>query len=347
MFTEKKDIVRFGQASSKLYNQLIKPIEPFISGKKLSIIPDRELSYLPFDVLLTSWQENQVPDLKSLKYLIREYAINYSYSSELMFSRLKTNKARNELIAFAPDYSSLPGGDQSEWSSFAPIQGIREEVSFIRRWIRTKAFEDAAATEENFRKNAQDFDIIHLAMHTRINDSLPMFSKLAFTPNPQGPIENDGWLNTSDIYNLKLAARMVVLSACNTGSGKLRDGDGIISLARGFSFAGCPSVVMTLWEVRDRSGTAIMENFYRKLKNGKPKDEALRLAKLDYLSHADPLTAHPHFWLGYVTIGDPDPLFRNKGFSLLLLLLPAMILLVFQQVARHKKARQGPGNTDE
>ena len=105
-------------------------------------------------------------------------------------------------------------------------------------------------------------------MHAFIDDSQPAYSRLAFFQNDNEDAENNGWLNTADIYNLDLNARLTVLSACNTGSGKLRKGEGVMSLARGFLYAGCPSIVMTLWEVEDNAGTKIMESFYKNLEKG-------------------------------------------------------------------------------
>lgn len=90
---------------------------------------------------------------------------------------------------------------------------------------------------------------------------MPAFSRFAFTQNEETEINNDGWLNTADIYNLELNARLTVLSACNTGSGNLRKGEGVMSLARGFLYAGCPSIIMSLWEVEDNAGTEIMHSF--------------------------------------------------------------------------------------
>jgi CHAT domain-containing protein len=85
----------------------------------------------------------------------------------------------------------------------------------------------------------------------------------------------------------------------------------VISLARGFIYAGCPSIIMTLWTVEDKSGVDLMTSFYENLKTGQNKTEALRQAKLDFLENADPLKAHPYFWAGYVVIGDDTPLFTN------------------------------------
>jgi CHAT domain-containing protein len=137
---------------------------------------------------------------------------------------------------------------------------------------------------------------------------------------------------------MRLKARMAVLSACNTGSGKLQKGEGVMSLARGFLYAGCPSIIMTLWEVDDESGALIMKDFYRLLSGGKTKDEALQMAKLSHIANADPLKAHPHYWLGYVAVGNADPLFLSRDIYFVLIIFILILLFTVDQVYRRKKA---------
>jgi len=177
-------------------------------------------------------------------------------------------------------------------------------------------------------------------MHANINDSLPGFSSLAFTIDNEKTNTGDGWLNTADIYNLELDAQLTVLSACNTGSGQLKKGEGIMSLARGFFYAGCPSIIMSLWEVEDQSGTEIMGAFYKYLKRGKTKDGALRLAKLEYLKTANSRRAHPHYWLGYVSIGNNSPLYKSYDFYFFSLLSLILVGISIDQTIRMKKARK-------
>jgi CHAT domain-containing protein len=147
-------------------------------------------------------------------------------------------------------------------------------------------------------------------------------------------------LNTTDIYNLKLNAQLTVLSACNTGTGILKKGEGIMSLARGFLYAGCPSIIMSLWEVEDESGTQIMTSFYKNLKKGKTKDESLRLAKLEYLESVNSRKAHPHYWLGFVSIGDNSSLYISYDFYFFILLILALSGIGIDQAIRIKKARE-------
>ncbi len=342
LFTRKDNSRAFCAASHNLYQKLIQPFESEIQDKKLTIIPDGKLSYIPFDALLT-----EMPDttgqiqFNQLPYLIRNTTINYAYSANLLFKfNRQKRKAKNRIIAFAPEYQSDTIEFENEKLILVPLPGVQKEVDIISKEINTRLFRGNEATEQNFREHSQNHDILHLAMHAFINDSLPAFSRFAFVQNPTGTADNDGWLNTADIYNLDLNARLTVLSACNTGSGRLRKGEGVLSLARGFLFAGCPTIVMTLWEVEDNAGTKIMSSFYQNLKKGRTTDESLRLAKLKYLEEANPRMAHPHYWLGYVSIGSAQTLFRSYDYYFMGLVILALLVITADQFIRMKRARK-------
>lgn len=339
LFTRKNEFVEYCTSANKLYNTLLAPVAALISGKHLTIIPDDKLSYIPFDALLSAMPDTSKMDFRNLNYLVYDYPINYSYSSTLLFNYFEVEKhGSKKLLAFAPNYdypedasTSNPHGEK-----LLPLPGAKTEVSLLNNYITSDLYIDSMANEKNFKELAPKYDILHLAMHTILNDSLPMFSRLAFTRPVAGDSE-DGWLNTHEIYNMKLNARMAVLSACNTGKGRLQKGEGVMSLARGFLYAGCPSIIMTLWEVEDLSGTEIMQNFYDFIAEGKEKDDALRLAKLKHIKEADPLKAHPHYWLGYVNIGNSEPLYGSKDIYFILVIVFALVLVVIDQIVRNKR----------
>jgi CHAT domain-containing protein len=326
LFTKKKDFVNYSISGYSLYEKLIKPVAKKLIGKDLTIIPHDKLSYIPFDALLSQMPDTSVMSFRNLKYMVRDYAINYSYSATLLYDFSEKEKSSSKsLLAFSPYYDAkVPYTDPetSVLKNLSPLPGAKDEVKGISRYFKTNSFLDEFAQEYVFKEKANEFDILHLAMHTIINDSLPMFSKLVFS-KPDQKSNDDGFLNTYEIYNMKLNARLAVLSACETGTGMLQKGEGVMSMARAFVYAGCPSIVMTLWQVEDKSGVKIMENFYYYLSKGKRKDVALRMAKLNHLESSDPLTSHPHYWLGYVNIGNPEPLksSANKYFVLILVLI--------------------------
>jgi len=165
-------------------------------------------------------------------------------------------------------------------------------------------------------------------MHTIIDNQNPMYSKLVFTPGGSGS-QDDGYLNTYELFSLHLPGQLAVLSACNTGGGKLERGEGIISLARGFFYAGIPSVVMTLWEIEDHSSADLMAIFYKNLKKGLPSDIALQRAKIAYMEKAGKLQSHPYFWAGYMVIGKTDSIvFKPVMKTIHLILLGGAFLML-------------------
>ena len=340
MFTTNEDSKQFCIASNHLYNKLISPFENDIKDKKIMIVPDGKLNYLAFDALIEEIPDTStVINFAKLKYLIRKNSINYSYSTNLRYRfNNPERKTKNKVLAFAPQYKQDTFMFVDEPMVLVPLTGIQREVDIISDELTTSVFRGNEALEIKFREESENYDILHLAMHAFIDDENPAFSRLAFYQNNSNDPKNNGWLNTADIYNLNLKAKLTVLSACNTGSGKLQRGEGVMSLARGFLYAGCPSIVMTLWEVEDKAGTQIMGAFYKNLKKGRTIDDALRLAKLEYLENANPRTAHPHYWLSYVSIGDNTPLFRSYDYYFFGLLILILIVITVDQLTRVAKS---------
>lgn len=341
-FTGKKEYLRYLRVGHGLYEDLLGTVRKQIEGKNLIVIPDDKLSYIPFDALLYQQGDTATMSFRTLPYLIRKHSVSYTYSSTLLFDYFKQRKTASKgLLAFAPGYEN----DNRDYSVVAeyragllPLQQVEKEVEYVSHFVKGDVFRDSAAQESRFKQLAGDYDVLHLAMHTLMNDTLPMYSKLAFS-KPLPDSADDGWLNTSEIYNMQLKARMAVLSACNTGTGKMQKGEGVMSLARGFLYAGCSSIIMTLWEVEDESGADIMRNFYKFLSSGKDKDDALRLAKLEHISQADPLKAHPHFWLGYVAVGNTSPLYFNKDYYFIAIVLLVLAGIGGDQYRRRRRRR--------
>nr|WP_320000502.1 CHAT domain-containing tetratricopeptide repeat protein [uncultured Draconibacterium sp.] len=343
MFTHNEDAKQYCVSSHKLYNLLIAPFEQDLNEKHLTIIPDGKLNYISFDGLLKTLPDTtQAIQFNKLNYLIKNVNINYANSVNIFLqNKASKPKLRNHTLAFAPEYNSEEFKMTGASYKLAPLPGVQKEVDEIAKSVNTTIFRSKEATEQNFREESGNFDILHLAMHAYINDSLPAYSRLAFSQSLDSTtLNNDGWLNTADIYNLDLNASMTVLSACNTGVGKLQKGEGLMSLARGFLYAGCPSVVMSLWEVEDAAGTKIMTSFYKYLKAGKTKDEALRLAKLKYLEESNSRLAHPHYWMSFKCIGDNSPVYTSYDLYFFAILILLIIAFSIDQGIRIKKARR-------
>tara|TARA_R110002050_G_scaffold89774_3_gene188998 strand:+ start:18 stop:3017 length:3000 start_codon:yes stop_codon:yes gene_type:complete len=342
LFTGIEEYKGYVTSAYRLYQVLLESDRMVLENRDLVVVPDDKLAYIPFDALLSQMPDTSKMNFRTLPYLVQDYSISYTYSATLLYNYFdKAKLAEKDLLAFAPSYLN-DDRDYTEISEYRagllPLPAVSKEVDFIGEYVSGDIYKDAAAQESQFKSAASDYDILHLAMHTLINDTLPMYSKLAFSKPGLGNAE-DGWLNTNEIYTMDLKARMAVLSACNTGSGRLQKGEGVMSLARGFLYAGCPSIVMTLWEVEDESGAHIMKDFYKFLSKGKSKNEALRSAKLEHIQNADPLKAHPHYWLGYVVVGNPEPIFKSKDIYFVLIIFGVIIFLFLDQIYRKKKAR--------
>jgi len=341
-----EDFNHFNEISSGLYSKLIEPLN-IPEEKRLIIIPDDILSYIPFEILIEHKSPSKKIRYKDLTYLIKNNPISYSYSAKVLFNQNNTrNNILNKLGAYAPTYENieeLPDNALSTRQKYRkklyPLKGIIKEVNRISGIVPGKVFTKKEATEKNFKSTSGNFDILHLAMHTIIDDEDPMYSKMAFTQTIND--NEDNFLNTYEIYNLNLKSRLTVLSSCNTGFGKLNKGEGVMSLARGFKYAGCPSIVMTLWPVEDNSSIRLMENFYEALKKGATKDKAIQTAKVKFLNNSDRLHAHPYFWSGYISIGEQSSVYYSNlyywigGLLLLIVTATAFILGRFRRRNKH------------
>ncbi|MDF9796168.1 CHAT domain-containing protein/Tfp pilus assembly protein PilF [Catalinimonas alkaloidigena] len=300
-----------------LYQKLIEPFEKEISGKeKLIIVPDGQLNYIPFEML------NDAPI--SNHYLIYDYAFSYAYSASLLEDAVRTRKAKesNGILAMAPFAGDEEGNIRS--NGFSLLFGSKEEVENIGGSI----YLENQATKRLFLELVSSYGIIHLATHASIDNNDPLQSFIAFYPDEDESLAGYR-LYTQELYNLQLdSVKLVVLSACEAGNGQLVKGEGIISLARAFAYAGCPNIVTTLWKAQDKSTATIAANLHDYLKRGFPKDKALRQAKLDYLNADDihPLLKTPYYWANFVFIGDTAPIYESSGTWLWWLMLGLILL---------------------
>ncbi len=325
----------FVEVADTLYKLLIKPFEDLIQGKRLIIVPDAELNTIPFEVLLTHNVKNtSYIDYKQLPYLICKNPVSYAYSASILSFQKKDKIRGTRLLAFAPDYKTWADRKYADNSEYMVLKGIVNnllpgavnEVKGITKIYHGKRFIGDNATESNFKQVAAKYDIIHMAMHTALDDKNPMYSELIFSA-PDNKKE-DGLLHTFEIYGMKIPANLVVLSGCNTGAGQVHQGEGILSLARSFVYAGSASLILTQWSVADKASSILMNSFYENLSKKETKDVALQQAKLTYLQNTDPLKSHPFYWAAYENFGDTRPIYyRSKNeyiiigfFSLLMLI---------------------------
>ncbi len=341
--------VAYASQALSLY-QLLFPDMGIALPKRLIIVPDGVLGYLPFEALLTAAPEDPLA-FTSHSYLLHQYQLSYSYSAALLREMQGRSAGKAvRLLAFAPDFSATEGaqiagrGGQDAAESEAadakrgglgPLFFNTAETEAITQLFGGTGYYGQAASRTQFLEMAPKYNVLHIATHGKTNDRQSDFSFLAFSPEVDSGEQS--LLYVRDLYALQLQADLVVLSACETGLGRLYRGEGIASLSRGFAYAGAASIITTLWGVNDQRTATFMESLYGQLKLALPKDEALRISKQQYLDQADNYYAHPFFWAGYVAIGDMKPLQTSPSMEIwmavgLLLLIAIGAWLIFRRL---------------
>jgi len=308
----------FTQNSYVLYQDLLQqPIADLNkSTTNIQIIPDAELNYIPFELLLTSEANITEVNYKDLPYLLKQKSISYAYSAALLLENVNTDEQTytHDYAGFAPQYKN---------TDYDNLPFAEENVQRIAQLLKGNTYFKNEAIDKNFKSDIAQFKTFQLAMHGILNDDDPLSSKLIFANTGAKDYE----LHAYELYNMQIPAQLGVLSACETGIGKQAKGEGIMSLSRAFTYAGCNSLVMSLWNIEDESTADIVYSFFKYLKKGKAKDEALRQAKLDFLQNpSNDLKTHPIYWAGLVQSGNVSAVDfekRNLSWIVILVLLGA------------------------
>ena len=267
-----------------LYKRLIRPMQSAIAGRDLLIVPHGNLHYVPFAAL----HDGE-------KFLMQGRALRYLPSAMLLglmpearaFSNSTEDPVNKMLILGNPDLGQasldLPAA-QVEAQDLQTMFAKNSEL-FIRR----------AATETLIKERAYDFSHIHVASHGEFSSDAPLESRLKLATDER----NDGMLSVSEIYGLRLNAKLVMLSACETGLGSISSGDDVVGLTRGFLYAGAQNVVGSLWEVDDDATAELSRLMYSGMKKGLPVAKALAEAQ-EQLMRKKP---HPYFWAAFLDSG--------------------------------------------
>ncbi len=308
-----QSVRQYAKASANLYAHLIAPVADLLTDD-LIIIPDGILNEIPFDALLTG-VPTDLTNFSSYPFLVKKHQVSYIYSGTTFqqMQYVTAPLAANSVLAMAPFFrgdtlgvaqriaregyttqplSALPNSGEEVWNikkNYAPDTQV---------WLNEKA------TKATFIEQAGKYKVLHLATHGSANRKAGAFSYLAFAPGNG----DDGLLTAGELYLLRLNAALVVLSACETGSGEALKGEGMIGLVRAFMYAGSRSVVASLWRVNDRSTMQVMQFFYDNLHQGKPKQVALAVAKRTYLERFPGQPSHPYFWSAFSVFGDTRPI---------------------------------------
>ncbi|TYC08792.1 CHAT domain-containing protein [Bizionia gelidisalsuginis] len=286
--------------------------------KNLVIIPDGLLNYIPFGALESLNTE--------YNYAIQEYEISYINSATLL-EQLKGKKKNNgKLLAFAPTFAG-------KISTLLPLPNTAKEIRSLANHFKSDLYFDTQANLKAFDTLSSKYSILHLATHAVFNNSTPEYSYLAFSAN----IKNENLLYVKDLYNLKLNADLVTLSACDTGMGELKRGEGLLSLARGFYFSGASSLASTLWKINDASSSQLMDAFYSNLASGQPKDKSLQAAKLEFInSNKETGLSHPYYWSGFIISGNTTPLQTTTNYTVYIIGIVALLIILLLIKNRRK-----------
>ena len=285
--------VRKGEKSplEELHTMLIEPIADLLPTNpqdRVTFIPQDTLFLVPF----TALQDDEGT------YLINKHTILTAPSIQVLdIARQMKNRATTGTVNLVvgnptmPTMESTPGGLRQQLSS---LPGAEAEAKQIAQLLDTQPLIGNAATEAAVIDKIQDARLIHLATHGLLDDTGGALSSLALAPNG----EDDGFLTAVEIADLKLKAELAVLSACDTGRGKIT-GDGVVGLSRSFINAGAPSVLVSLWAIPDEPTAKLMGEFYQNLDNGVDKATALRQATLTTREQFP----HPKAWAAFSLIG--------------------------------------------
>jgi CHAT domain-containing protein len=285
--------------SASFYEFLLKDCMTALGTQTTSLIvvPDGMLGFIPFEVFTTT--EGSEP-----KYLADNFSIRYAHSASYLLEQTQKpeKKARKFFAGFVVASGIQMTGSRSAAGALA---GAKREIASIADLVGTESVVFESASKKDFLSEAPKYKVLHLAMHSFVNNQNPMLSEMAFAPSESDSVNSH--LTAIELYNVQLNAEMAVLSACETGVGTLHRGEGIMSFSRAFAYAGVPSSVISLWKVPDKATAKIMTSFYNYLKKGKNKAEALRLAKMDLVRNY-PAMMHPYYWSGFILTGDNAPL---------------------------------------
>jgi CHAT domain-containing protein len=334
----------------ELYRALWFPLEKYVHTQKVVIIPDRELFNLSFETLtpkpMRSFQE------LATNCLLANYDISYNFSLLLYKDKGKVADYSSEFIAFAPGFNTKMKEEyklaikdsvklDKTYLTLLPQPFSEDLVKQYAKFFDGNYFINDNASKDLFINRAKEHKIIHIGTHAESNNISPELSRLIFAKKTNGEgTYDENSLYSYEIYNIDLSSNLAILTACETGKPTYQAGEGMISLAHAFNYAGSESILTSLWEIDEESSAKIVQLFYDNLSKGMPKDEALRKAKLDYIATAEGRTAAPQYWAGLVLMGDNSPIELNTGVAWWWYVLAgivgiAIVILIFQ----NKKSR--------
>jgi len=339
-----EDVAPFVAAANGLYKVVLQPAAGMIGEKRLMVVADGALNYIPFEVLLKTADG---ADFASLGYLVKTNEIIYAPSASVVgaIKQQRTKNASKAMLIIAdPVFNSndaraqkrtaAPASDaearglgiasaltdvsgsappapagQMEGLPLARLGGTRTEADQISKLAKASGGQadvwlDLDANEDNLgARDITKYRVIHVATHGLLDAERPQFTGVVLSL--VGNKTHDGFVRTDEVFNLRLGSPLVMLSACETGLGKEKRGEGVMGLTRAFMYAGAPTVGVSLWSVADKSTADLMTDFYKRLLSageGTTSSSALRGAQLAMISGKR--YSAPFYWAPFVLVGD-------------------------------------------
>ena len=334
-----EDLAPFVAASSAVYKAVVEPAASIIADKRILVVADGALNYVPFEALV---KNGEGADYASLNYLVKTNEIVYSPSASVIAAIRASapSSSRNILLVADPVFSAddprakgsgavvtasdtrglglglgleaavndVAGAPTTSGGlRLARLSGTRTEADEISKIARgggaqADVWTDLNANEDNVRsRDLSGYRVLHVATHGLLDAERPQFTGVVLSL--VGNKSNDGFLRTDEIFNLKLGSPLVMLSACETGLGKEKRGEGVIGLTRAFMYAGAPTVGVSLWSVADRSTAELMTDFYKRLLAGSSSPagsmRAAQVAMIDGKKYSAPF-----YWAPFVLVGE-------------------------------------------
>jgi CHAT domain-containing protein len=311
-----KDFNHFGKVT---YNTLRLPKNT--NYKNWIIIPDGILNFLPFEALIT--QESSTTNFAQMHYLLNDYNIGYQNSAQFYLTPNQNEKAQEKTVL-----GIFPVFENTAYT----LSYSEDELHSIQKNFKGKYIENANATFDNFKKNAADYSILHLSTHASSGD----------IETPASIKFHDQEILYSELYHLNIHPDLVVLSACETGIGKLFKSEGAMSIARGFQFAGAQNLLFSLWKVNDYTTSVFMDSFYQNIKNGQSYLEANANAKRDFLKNPNISNAKksPYYWSAFVYYGTVETSGNTNYASYIWIGVGIIALLVLLKIGLHKVSQR-------
>lgn len=337
------DVSKTSTKLHKLYSQLWQPFSDQIQTEDVIIIPDGELFNLSFETL-TPTKINTFSELAT-NSLLAKHNISYNYSLLLLDTPNKTIGYSKDFIAFAPEFSNQMKDEyritvtdsislDKTYLTLLPQPFSVDLAKKYSKVFKGDSFLNEKASKQIFTSEAKEHKIIHIGTHAESNNVSPELSRLIFAKNNS---DEDNSLYTYEIYNQNLNSNLAILTACETGKPTYQAGEGMISLAHAFNYAGSESILTSLWKIDEQSSSEIINYFYDNISKGMPKGDALKHAKLDYITNAQGRTISPQYWAGLVIIGDASPIELSSSSNLLFWLFGVLIIILIAMAIRKKR----------